>query len=283
MSASDEGLRRRLRRSAAPLLALPLLLCATPALAFTFITTSPGFLGWNARELTFRVNSANCSVSAAALGDAVQRALDAWNSVPTSGFTLKLGDPSTVAASSIRSCTNCAEPTIACSTAMNADTGGAASTTVGIALSVLNSATGYLVSSGLVLNSQAGAAANVANISADLLAVTIAHEMGHALGLGHSGDRNALMYFSLDEKVTLGLGQDDIDGITYLYGRNEFGGDGPLGCASVRTRPPGKGGPPGGNLAELAIWLAAAWIGSRRWRERLPGSGAAPVGALGGV
>jgi hypothetical protein len=44
----------------------------------------------------------------------------------------------------------------------------------------------------------------------------IAHEIGHAIGLGHSADSAALMYFE-----TIGtrnfLGQDDIDGVSALY------------------------------------------------------------------
>lgn len=44
----------------------------------------------------------------------------------------------------------------------------------------------------------------------------IAHEIGHALGLGHTNVNDALMYYAtMDKRVA--LGQDDIDGITYLY------------------------------------------------------------------
>ena len=50
----------------------------------------------------------------------------------------------------------------------------------------------------------------------DLLTVA-AHEIGHALGLGHSDDRNALMYPSYSEPHRF-LGQDDIAGIQSLYG-----------------------------------------------------------------
>lgn len=44
----------------------------------------------------------------------------------------------------------------------------------------------------------------------------IAHEIGHAIGLGHSGDDAALMYYK-----TIGtrnhMGQDDVDGVSALY------------------------------------------------------------------
>lgn len=44
----------------------------------------------------------------------------------------------------------------------------------------------------------------------------VAHELGHALGLGHSQEEESLMYASLVTKRTH-LGLDDIHGISYLY------------------------------------------------------------------
>tara|TARA_B100000927_G_C16444322_1_gene461108 strand:+ start:302 stop:1069 length:768 start_codon:yes stop_codon:yes gene_type:complete len=44
----------------------------------------------------------------------------------------------------------------------------------------------------------------------------IAHELGHALGLGHSQEEESLMYASLVTKRSH-LGLDDIHGISYLY------------------------------------------------------------------
>ena len=74
----------------------------------------------------------------------------------------------------------------------------------------------------------------------------IAHEIGHALGLGHTEDKSALMYYrTVDQRSH--LGQDDIDGINYLYPilGDAFGlSDGLLGsCGTISTdkkNPPGN-------------------------------------------
>lgn len=44
----------------------------------------------------------------------------------------------------------------------------------------------------------------------------IAHEIGHAIGLGHSKDSAALMYYRTTDQRSH-LGRDDIKGVSYLY------------------------------------------------------------------
>lgn len=71
----------------------------------------------------------------------------------------------------------------------------------------------------------------------------VAHEIGHALGLGHSDDTASLMYYRTTGQRT-NLGQDDIDGATYLYPM-QVDGFGLLGgCGTITTKsdsnPPGN-------------------------------------------
>ena len=50
----------------------------------------------------------------------------------------------------------------------------------------------------------------------DLQTVAL-HEIGHLLGLGHTDDQKAIMYPTIAQGVTKGLGNDDIAGIKALY------------------------------------------------------------------
>ena len=55
----------------------------------------------------------------------------------------------------------------------------------------------------------------------------IAHELGHAFGLGHSPVKDSLMYYATIN-MRESLGSDDIDGISYLYPKQQ-----PMSCGSI--------------------------------------------------
>ncbi len=56
----------------------------------------------------------------------------------------------------------------------------------------------------------------------------IAHEIGHAFGLGHSPVKDSLMYYAT-VNMRQSLGADDIDGISYLYPKQQ-----PVSCGTVK-------------------------------------------------
>ena len=209
--------------------------------AFTLITTNPNQKGWASNEITFLVNPTNCPIDVVSL---ISDAAAVWNNVANSNVKVSYGGAT--AGTSFSNPT-----TVYCETNFNpiADDDfvpGAAS---------VQTSNGTIVQGIMYLNASAGDG-NIANFPREILTIIIAHEIGHILGLGHSADQNALMYYDASYRESLSLGQDDIDGVSYLYPSNELSGDKILGCgslASVIKRPPSQ--PSSRNLIMLALLL----------------------------
>ncbi len=73
------------------------------------------------------------------------------------------------------------------------------------------------------------------NKSRRQMVAIIAHELGHAIGLGHSPVEDSLMYFTIIP-IREKLGFDDIDGVSYLYPKEQ-----PLSCGTISKQiPPQK-------------------------------------------
>ena len=81
--------------------------------------------------------------------------------------------------------------------------------------SAVSSCSGSTCKAVLILN--ANAASNLPTKSDSELEAVIAHEIGHAFGLGHSEYKESLMYYSISGKYQKWLGEDDVDGVSYLY------------------------------------------------------------------
>lgn len=97
-----------------------------------------------------------------------------------------------------------------------------------------------------------------ANLTEQEKLATIAHEIGHAFGLGHSSDESALMYYSIGGKVQEKLSIDDYDACSYLYPHNA-----PASCSSVAINSPSssdKDKTGGNNVLLLCLGVCAVFL-----------------------
>jgi hypothetical protein len=227
------------------------LLVSARADAFTLLGNLTG--GWDTKELTFLVNESSCTglgISSVDLNNAIDAAVDIWNSVPTSGLKLVKGGTTT-------GTSNANPPVIYCSTDPGNSIAGTGSA------GILG---GRIVLGSLELNGDQNKAAYFGSLTEAKRLVTVTHEIGHVLGLGHSELSYALMYYSIGSKADLRLSQDDMDAMTWLYPRDEFS-DGVMGCATIQSVFPRSGSGGNGSGGPMVGWffvLALAWVASRR-------------------
>ena len=183
---------------------------------------------------------------------AVEAVEQYWNKVPTSRLKLKAGAVVSVGSAfyddEICSSINPCVPNddlkytsgilISCNENQTATIGNIISNSI-IALTVPNSVAGQnIISATLLINDRAGN--QFATKSRAEQISILAHEIGHAIGLGHSPVKDSLMYYQ-SIATRFRLGWDDIDGVTYLYPVEQ-----PLsGCGTVdmSNSPPNQAGP----------------------------------------
>jgi hypothetical protein len=222
--------------------------------------------GWRGPTLKFNLNLSNCPSTVL---PAMKKAVRLWNSVSTSALQLKIGSTSsTTTPANLYGGSATDAPTIACDTAFQATTTADQNVVAGVGF--VTTSNGYMTYGGVLLNASAGNA-SVNNMSLEQVAVIVAHELGHALGFGHSSEKSALMYYDASYKQELRLSQDDWDAMTYLYPRNELEGD-LMGCGSVITA---GGGPRlnSGLIGLLFLFLPLAYFATLR-SSRRPSHGA---------
>ncbi|MFT6070505.1 MAG: hypothetical protein ACJAT2_003187 [Bacteriovoracaceae bacterium] len=224
-------------------------LLSTKAFAFTLSVSNGAFFKENVVKINIGDNCQNLGVTSdGLLSLAVEAAEQFWNKVPTSRLRLEQGAVIPVAAA-FRSDSICTSdnpcipnPTLIHShevlIACNTNATNFTSTSI-IALTVPNGVSGQnITSSTLLINDNAGNQFQ-SKSRAEQISI-LAHEMGHAIGLGHSPVTDSLMYYrSIATRYRLGW--DDIDGITFLYPVEQ-----PLsGCGSVNlgSNPPSQMGP----------------------------------------
>lgn len=233
------------------------LLLAFAAPAFGWTVIAPQIDGWAADPLPVYVNPTGCTIPEAELYDEVDRAIAIWNAVPTSRLTM-VRSPlvSTTTHTEFQADTATDMPVIFCDPNFGDSDHVGSADFVPAATLLRNISVGPLVNAAIYLNVQPGAGAEISQMDIEELRITLTHEMGHMLGLGHSDASTSLMYFSLSGKSTARITEDDRMGITFLYPRNEFS-KGAFGCAAV----PGSGTPWG--MAAAFLYLAALVLAAR--------------------
>ena len=187
------------------------------------------------------------------VGDAVDQF---WNQAPTSRLKLRKGTVKTVAAAYETGdicvpSTNCdPNPALAVSEGVlitcNSNSTNFPSPSI-LGITIPNNISGKTIVGALIMINDRATTQFAGKSRAEKVAI-VAHELGHAFGLGHSPVPDSLMYYAtVDSRVA--LGRDDIDGISYLYPKKHPGG----GCGSITDISKTKG--PGNMLGGLSLGL----------------------------
>jgi hypothetical protein len=126
-----------------------------------------------------------------------------------------------------------------------------------LAVTIPNKFSGKKIAGAVILINNTPDSGAFGRLSKSDQEAVIAHEIGHAIGLGHSEDVAALMYYRT-VNLRRRLGQDDINGVSFLYPVKGdlfglMGGDkGGLlaGCGTISAD---KKTPPGGSILMMML------------------------------
>ena len=207
-------------------------------------------------EINIEIASDDCSAagfSTAKYKTLIQEAVDEyWHQVPTSSLYLKVqgvgnislnGDTHSTAINKVTANTILA--------GCNNDATDFSNT--GILGSAVMTCSGETCYSVLILNTN-----SVLSTKSDsYIKAVIAHEIGHAFGLGHSEYQYNLMYYNISGKTQEWLGMDDVNGVSYLYPHEsdlDILGISLLGnCGTINLDGDGGGSGPSGNTRGFVL------------------------------
>jgi hypothetical protein len=194
-----------------------------------------------------------------------------WNRVPTSNFKLKNGGILTTSDSKYLTEKLCAEDSATtCNSATtvpianniiiacNSNTTDNFPATNILALTAPVKISGSSIAGSVILINDA-AASEFANLSQSEMISTLAHEIGHAIGLGHTDKTQALMYYQNNDKRRK-LSQDDIDGVSYLYPNQLDGCQDIFGISLSNGKPSGSSKGPFTFILNLSFGLSFGFL-----------------------
>jgi len=219
-----------------------------PAQAFTLNNSAK--LTFNKDEVKVNIAAglcANVGISDEEFLSIVDDAVESfWNKTPTSRLKLKKGSAVSVSGNyrTENVCvggTNCdPNPNLKVSSdiliACNDNTTNFPNSAI-LGLSLPNNIDGKTIVGSIVLINDRSDTRFDTKTRPEKVAI-IAHELGHAFGLGHSPVADSLMYYAtINDRENLGA--DDMDGITYLYPKQQPGG----GCGTIDLNSSQNSGP----------------------------------------
>jgi hypothetical protein len=219
-----------------------LLLISTNLSAFT-LNNNVGARFDNKNVKVYVEDSADCAVINISNTELLDLATEAanrfWNTVATSRLRIARGElvqksaayhTGSMCSSGSYASGNCvADPALAVSEGIliscNNENNNFGSNAV-LAAAIPNNISGRDIKGSIILiNDRPGAQFGLKSREEQIS--ILAHEIGHAVGLGHSTLNHNLMYYaSLSKRER--LGQDDIDGVTWLYPQKQ-----PLSCGTI--------------------------------------------------
>lgn len=186
-------------------------------------------------------------------GEAVERF---WNTVPTSALELVRGSVKSVSSNYYTAliCSNADTNNCTPNAALvvqgdiliscNNNSSNFSGSSHVLAVGAPNNISGDQINGALVLVNDDG---NFDTLSRDEQIAVIAHEIGHAVGLGHSQFDSNLMYYE-SVSTRFQVGEDDADGISWLYPIGQpFGG----GCGTISLVSDDQSGPKNGLFSVL--------------------------------
>jgi Matrixin len=239
--------------------------------AFTLVRSGSGKTvgGWGSSSITFDIDT-SCNSYQSATTTAIDSAVAVWNAVPASAVEVSRGSSTTLpnpittyVGASATSAAPKGNAIVYCDSAFSTNSGQSANSIPGFATGQNIATNGTIDGCLLVLNVQSGGAANITTLDPKLVSTILAHEIGHCLGIGHSSDTEALMYYSTSVGRGPYLARDDIDAITYLYPQQEVTTSFPACTPPASAATVGGGAlppkPGGKNGTVLSMLISQYW------------------------